>query len=379
MQYSSAGLQGSLVRTSSGDSERTDWSLGLRLELPLTWVFGKYALQANIAFSTFPLCRSVSLHNGSGVALARVLPESSTFMQACVIGDVPTVQSLLQSGEASLTDVTEHNWSPLALSIASGHLELVQMLLDCGAGVNWTFGLHQTSPLQWAVSSKQLDILRLLLRYGADQDHINALGWSAMFFCWSITRQGGPSMCDFMQLLVEDSFQDFDIIDQEGWTCLHRVAAFGTKKDLVSLIHHGANPMAESLPLKWNAIQHACFYGNFACYEALLPHFGNDVSNMLDERAWSLLHLAAASGSASLITTLLEMGCDPSATTRPSVSGTMHESLCGRSCSPRDIAALESAEHLLTFDRALHYATTRFEDGGDIFHDVPETNDSSIT
>lgn len=366
MAYTSVGFLGSLVRTNW--ENHSDWSLAFRWSLPLAQVFGSYAFQAQFAFRTFPLCRSLSLNGGSGVAMAKVVPEQSTFMRACALGDISTVRSMLQNGESRPTDVTERNWSPLALAIGSGNINLVQLFLDCGAGVNWTFGINQTSPLQWAISSRQLDIVRLLLKYCASQDHINALGWSPMFFCWPLTRQGEPAMLDFMKLLAEDAYQDFGLLDEDGWTCLHRVAAFGSAEELTQLIDLGADPFGKSLPLGWNALQHACFYGNMSCYNALLPHFGRDVSSMVDERGWTLLHLAAASDSEDLLCDLLKCGMDHTALSMPSVASTMHEDLRGKRCSARDIAALESPEHALRFDRALE----SYIDDDELFFDAEE-------
>lgn len=242
---------------------------------------------------------------------------------------------------------------PMQLAVGSGNIDLVRLFLDHGAGVNWTFGLNQTSPLQWAIASRNIDVVRLLLQYGASQDHINALGWSPLFFCWPLTRQGEPIMLEYIKLLAEDSFQDLTLLDEDGWTCMHRVAAFGSAEELMQLIKLGADPLGKSLPLGWNTLQHACFYGNVSCYEQLLPQFGEQAISMTDERGWSLLHLAAASGSEGLLRDLLKRGADPQALTNPSAAETMHEGLYGKRCSPRDIAAIEGPEHFLKLDRAI--------------------------
>ena len=241
----------------------------------------------------------------------------------------------------------------MQLAVGSGNIDLVRLFLDHGAGVNWTFGLNQTSPLQWAIASRNIDVVRLLLQYGASQDHVNALGWSPMFFCWPLTRQGEPLMLEYIKLLAEDSCQDFTLLDEDGWNCLHRVAAFGSAAELMQLIKLGADPLGKSLPLGWNALQHACFYGNVSCYEELLPQFDGQTASITDERGWTLLHLAAASGSEGLLRDLLKRGADPEALTNPSVAETINQDLYGKRCSPRNIAAIEGPEHVLKFDRAV--------------------------
>lgn len=117
INYNSVGLLASLVRITS--QSHSEWSVAMRFHLPLAQIFGSHAVQAQFAFRTFPLCRSVSFLAGSGMTMAKVVPEHSIFMRACVMGDIGTVRAKFQSGENRPTDITERNWSALAVSSLS--------------------------------------------------------------------------------------------------------------------------------------------------------------------------------------------------------------------------------------------------------------------
>lgn len=241
---------------------------------------------------------------------------------------------------------------PAQFAIRNGSTDVVKELLDSGADLEGTFGLLQTTPLQWSIWHKQLDIVRLLLNRGASQDHINTIGWNVTFFCWPQLRFGTSSMLDYLKLLADDAVQDLDVVDTEGWTVLHRVAAYATAADLLELIRQGARPEHEALPLRWNALHHAVFYGNEATYKALLPYFGNHSITMLDERGWTLLHIAASAGHDAIVRDLLSRGADPDVLSKPFMSH-MPESLHGRACTPRQVAAAQSEEREAQYVQAL--------------------------
>ena len=216
-------------------------------------------------------------------------------------------------------------------------------LLKNGADVDGTLGVLQTTPLQWAVWHKQLDVTRLLLGEGASQDHINKLGWNITFFCWPKLQHGEQCMLDFLNLLAEDSYQDLDVADTEGWTALHRVAAFSLPSEVEALMKLGADPEKVALPLRWNAIHHAVFYGNYGAFKVLLPRYGDNVVSVTDERGWTLLHIAASAGHDDIVRHLLRLGADPTTESKPFMSH-MPESLFKRACTSQEVAAAQSLE-----------------------------------
>ena len=238
-------------------------------------------------------------------------------------------------------------------AISSGSTTAVEELLDHGADVEGTVGQLQTTPLQWALWHKSLDITRLLLQRQASQDRMNMRGWNTVFFLWARLRLGEPSMMDFLNLLAEDSYLDLDIADAQKWTVLDRVAAVGTAKEVRRLIELGANPYQEAAPLRWTAIHQAIFHGNLATFEELLTEYGDTARYMVDDRGWTLLHIAASAGHAKILRQLLKAGGDPDARSKPYDSH-MPEVLYGKRCTPQEVAAAQSSEREKQFLDALH-------------------------
>ena len=238
-------------------------------------------------------------------------------------------------------------------AIRSGNVTLVEELLGRGCDIEETIGQLQTTPLQWAIwhnsldMTKSLDMTRLLLSKGARQDHIKLRGWNTVFFCWNRLRHGEPSMLEFLNLLADDAYLDLDVLDARDWTVLDRVAAVGTSEEAVRLIELGADPYQESLPLRWNAIHHAVFDGNYDTFKSLLPYYA-DSTSMVDDPGWTLLHVAASAGQGAICRHLLELGADPCALSEP-YNSHMPEVLMNRRCTPCEAAASQSEEREQSF------------------------------
>lgn len=236
----------------------------------------------------------------------------------------------------------------LQFAIQRGNTDVLNELLDAGADVDSTFGVLQTSPLQWAVWCKQLDIVRLLFHREASQDHINILGWDITFFCWDQLDYQQGSVLDILNLLAEDAYQNLSVADTKGWTALYRAAAAGRPEEVVRLIELGADPYQAALPLRWNAIHHAVFHGNFSTFEALLPYYGDSAIIMADERGWTLLHIAASAGHDQIIRNLLRLGANPQARSRPFATH-MPQEICNRKVTPQEAAAAQGLEREMQY------------------------------
>lgn len=231
---------------------------------------------------------------------------------------------------------------------------MVSELLLHGADINGSFGQLQTRPLQWAVWQKQLDITRFLVQMGALQSPLNTLGWNTTFFCWPALEPGQQCMLEYLNLLADDTYQELDVADTEGWTVLHRVAAYGRSSEVRRLIDLGAKPDQTAPPLHWNALHHAVFYGNLPTFTALLP-FYTGIATMTDERGWTLLHIAASAGHYEIVFDLVRLGLDTEARTKPFRSH-MPERIQGKACTPREVAAAQSSERERQYLRALQEA-----------------------
>lgn len=159
-------------------------------------------------------------------------------------------------------------------------------------------------------------------------------------------------MLDYFNILENDSYQDLDIEDSEGWTVLQRVAAFGQPEEVAALIKHGADLLQIALPLCWNALHHAVFYGNYPTFHLLTPHYDKTMVSMTDKRGWTLLHIAASAGHDHIVRRLLKMGADPYARSTPFFSH-MPEELYGRRCTPQEVAAAQNQEKQQQYLKAL--------------------------
>jgi ankyrin repeat protein len=191
-------------------------------------------------------------------------------------------------------------------------------------------------------------------------------------------------MLDYLNILANDAIQELDTVDTEGWTVLHRVAAYATAVELLELIKQGARPEQEALPLRWNALHHAVFYGNEETYKALIPYFEHETTSMLDERGWTLLHIAASAGHSNIIQDLLERGADPDALSKPFMSH-MPVSVHGLACTARQVALAQSSQREAQYAEALricgkvdmasppHSSGCSIDDEGDVFWEASES------
>ena len=160
-------------------------------------------------------------------------------------------------------------------------------------------------------------------------------------------------MMDFLNLLAEDSYLDLDIADAQNWTVLDRVAAIGTAEEVRRLIELGANPYQEAAPLRWTAIHQAVFHGNLSTFVELLLEYGDTAKYIVDDRGWTLLHIAASAGHIEVMRHMFKAGADPDAKSQPYGSH-MPESLFDKRCTPQEVAAAQSQEREGAFLDALH-------------------------
>jgi ankyrin repeat protein len=199
------------------------------------------------------------------------------------------------------------------------------------------------TPLQWAIKHNHLDVVRILIENGADLEHVSTLGWSPIFYCWPHARCMGKEQSEMLKILYEHSVLDFEHTDTFDWTIFQRASAFGTSNDIEILITLGAKPLLSNGPLQWSAIHYAVDAGNWDTFTALLPYYGSTVKDIVDERGWSLLHLAAARGNVQIMRYLLQLGanhCLQSISSR----AYLPEALFDRRCTPEDVAEVYGQE-----------------------------------
>ncbi|KAG4440094.1 hypothetical protein IFR05_004437 [Cadophora sp. M221] len=276
---------------------------------------------------------------GMDLRLRTLVEEDSEVMKASKRGDTEAVWALFQAGKASVHDVTPENRSPLRYAIESGSSDLVRYLINNGADVNEYCGLMQTNLIQCAFAFSQIEIARILISNGTEIHHINATGWTPAFHIFgTMPNTTLQSSHESLEILSSASFTDFNTQDFEGWTCVHRAAAYGRAEDIRLLLKLNASTTVQTVKVCWTPIFCAVNFGNILTFNEL-RRIHTDFLTLKDIRRWTLLHVAVNAKRVDMIDHLVALGADPHAgslTTQFLVPG----SLKGRSVTPGDIAIL---------------------------------------
>ena len=147
------------------------------------------------------------------------------------------------------------------------------------------------------------------------------------------------------------SFTDFDTQDTEGWTCMHRAAAYGCAEDIKLLVKLGASTTIQTKKVCWAPLFCAVQFGNISTFEEL-RRMDPDFLSLRDVRRWTLLHVAVNAKQLDMISHLISLGADPHSKTLATefcVSGDLR----GRSVTPGDIAIARGEKVLATYVGAL--------------------------
>ena len=114
--WESRGLQGSVVKSTYGKS--TDYNFTFKVNLPLAWLFGSYALTGELSIRTDSIRQNtLTLRHPSYLTVARVLPGTHPFLQALRKNDEATVRAMLRTGEGRPTDVDSDGHNCLYVSL----------------------------------------------------------------------------------------------------------------------------------------------------------------------------------------------------------------------------------------------------------------------
>ena len=201
--------------------------------------------------------------------------------------------------------------------------------------------------------------------------HINAKGWTPIF---NIFGQAGvdkvlPSK-EYIEMLSAVSFADLDLQDGEGWSCVHRAAAYGTADDIATLKRMHASISLRTQCLLWTPIFCAVQFGNVATFLEL-ANCQPSIWTARDVRGWTLLHVAVNAKHAEIVRLLIQGGADPhvqSAATKFFVP----EDLKGLSVTPGDIARRRGSDDFFAYINALKETGYKFELVENEINDLPD-------
>ncbi|KAI0410233.1 ankyrin [Xylaria grammica] len=254
------------------------------------------------------------------ISIRNLIPENAPILHACRTGNVEQARQLLKSRVAQPNDVTIDNETPLSVAIEGGFEEIVQLLLREGANPNIPTGEFHVSPLQYGISLDRRNIVRILIQRGSDPTYTSAGGWSLFHYMFGKVKSVAST--NYFSML-RDSLMFDDVQDSQGWTSLHRCAAFGTGEDIYCLHQAGAPAWPGRYITIWGGspMHVAALHNNVCTLDALFNLYDGklDALDLVDDQGWTPLHHAVYRCAKDAMRWLLNKGADPHRTTYHSV------------------------------------------------------------
>ncbi|CZR69210.1 uncharacterized protein PAC_19110 [Phialocephala subalpina] len=342
----------------------------------------KASLRLHALFCLKALCLEFTFQNlwtstsllGARVALKNVVPNDSEIMLACGAGNAPAVWNMLAGGRASVNDITPDNFSPLSVSITTPATALVYNTLmwrrQSPYRVKFILTASIRSPLDRALSCRKMPVARLLMDRGAEFGHINSKGWTPAFSLFGTPSPGflpRDSCGQYLEILAAASFTDFHAQDREGWSIMHRAAAFDTADQISVLLKRYTGLVdVQTYKLCWTPVFCAVQFGNTSTFHELWRHQRDSIA-VVDGRRWTLLHVAANAGRLDIMKFLILEGADTQARTE-ATEFCVPSDLKGLSITPLQIAKLRGETVLSAFLDAMKAADVEVvkDEKGDI-------------
>jgi ankyrin repeat protein len=197
---------------------------------------------------------------------------------------------------------------------------------------------------------------RLLIAHKADAEHINDDGVPPSFHLFQPgPRQSSSTARQLLDVALPYSISNINFQSCEGWTSLHRAAAYGTGDDIDSLVERGADVTMKTLGFEWMPIFVAVHFGNVVAFKRLLHYSGAESIRDTDTRGWTMLHLAAERGDSELVALLIAHGADAHARSELGFTA-VPDDLQSHGLTPLDVARASGPEKLQKYVLGLQNA-----------------------
>lgn len=125
----------------------------------------------------------VALYHGKTNIVQQLLSYgvAISFHEAAAIGDVDTMEFLLDEHHVPINDFSFDGWTPLHLSAFFGHFETAKYLINHGADVNAkSTNSSANMPIHAAVAGRKFPLVQLLLEHQADPNVKQEGGWTPL-------------------------------------------------------------------------------------------------------------------------------------------------------------------------------------------------------
>ncbi|PNP58298.1 hypothetical protein THARTR1_01813 [Trichoderma harzianum] len=259
---------------------------------------------------------------------------------------VSIAELLLASSMVPIDARDEDGYTPLAIAVRKGNSSVARYLVGCGANVN-VFGPKFGSILHIAVENGDLSLVKFLVDAGANREAVDPKYGKSLLYTalnieddWGLERMvkylvdearvpinkfGGSLAYPIIRAVVMAGHHitntirmikfllrrkaNINLTDSQGRTALHIACVSSPMECVSALVAAGANVNTRDkcgrLPIHFAAGT----YSTEVVAYLLGQHKDMDI-NVEDQDGWTPLMWAARSGSADIITMLVERGAD---------------------------------------------------------------------
>jgi ankyrin repeat protein len=189
---------------------------------------------------------------------------------ACELGDAAIVTALLKAG-ADAREVRHNGTTAFALCAGSTTPDVLTAMRARGAAIEAANVENQT-PLMWAATAGNTATVKWLLAHGAKVNALDRTGFTPVFFA---LRSKDPTTA----IALLDAGADINARLADGTSVAEAAIITQEIPFAIQVVNHGAD-------VRW-----------------------------VNKKGRQLIHLAAGSGSAALVETVLQQGGDPNAMT----------------------------------------------------------------
>lgn len=260
-----------------------------------------------------------------------------------------SIVELLAAAMAPIDTQDKDEYTPLAIAVKEGNSSVAGFLVERGAKVN-IFGPKFGSIVHIAVANGDLNLVKLLVDAGADREAVDPnYGKSLLYTALEIqddrrlkrmvkylvdeakvpiNKFGGRLEYPIIKAAAADGYHatstieilkffirrkvEINITDSQGRTALHIASATASLERMKALVAAGGNVDTKDkfgrLPIHFAAGTDSKHSTDVVAY--LLDLYQDMDINVVDQDGWTPLMWAARSGSAGIITKLVERGAD---------------------------------------------------------------------